>query len=200
MPFDRPEPELMPYFDGLTWSGCSRSAALLYRVRLGKDKPWIAVQNISFRNTDAPTMEEQRYCVFMPVILGARGIFFWMYSEARWHAKDPEYFGRVMNSARELSEIAPVIMSQEPLPEWMLRIETSGEVCVLKCSMGGRAYVLAGPASPDGSGWLHVTVPRGIQLSQPFAKSKPHRKSGGTIEIPIRPKRVVVLQFRERSR
>ncbi len=193
LPFEKPDTRLLLHADGLLAGGESRSAAMLYRARLGPGKPWIAVPNVSCRDREPPNADEQRYHTFMPVILGARGIFYWMHSEAKWHSGDPEYLGRLLDSAKELSEVAPAIISGQALPEWMPKLEHDDRVCVLRCALEDRAYVLAGPAGPADSGRLRMELPEEVRAETLFERPKRPWPPGGECEIAIEPRRVKVI-------
>ncbi len=67
---------------------------------------------------------------------------------------------------------------------------------VLACLCCLPAPAATGPAN----GSLKLTIPKGVELSRPFAEAGPTRRAGEEIEIPIRPKRVAVLWFCEGGR
>jgi len=199
LPFDHPVPEVVQYTDGLNWGNRTLSAALATRRVLGSDKPLIATVNVSWRDRKAPDAIEQRYLTFMPIILGARGIFYWMYSEARWHSGDPQYLDRLLDSAKELSQIAPAIISGQALPEWMPTVETSGPVSVLRCALGDRAYVLAGPSSDGAGGAIRFQLPRGLPARLLFEQEASGLVPGETIALEVPPRTVRVVEVRPRG-
>jgi hypothetical protein len=192
LPFDEPTGDFVAHCDGIAWGGSGKFAGLLYRSRLGKEKPWLSVVNVSFRGRKAPSLDEQRYLTFSPVVFGARGIFFWMYSEARWHSGDPDYLGRLLQSASELSRITPAIISGEPLPPWFPKAEGKGEVTLLRCRKGKNAYLLVAPNSDQAEGTCQISIPSGVRASDLFS-DKP--LSAGPHQLPVPRGHVLALQL-----
>jgi len=195
LPFDTWERGFLAHVDGLlTW--CStRSMALLLRGRLGPNKPWIAVPNVSYRAQEPPDRDEQRYQTFMPVILGARGVFYWMYSEAKYHSGDPDYLGRLLDSAKELSQIAPAVISGEDLPDWTPDLSASRGISRLICTLDGRVYVLGGPSDPEQRGRLRFELPAGIRAKILFEAPKRTWEGPERVKITVPRRRVKVIEL-----
>ncbi len=98
----------------------------------------------------------------MPIILGAEGIFFRMWSEGRWHSGDNNYMKRLGQSADKLAYVTPAIISDDKLPNWYPKIIKTGQVSILRCAKGKKAYLLAGPSYPSSKGQIKLQMDKDI--------------------------------------
>ncbi len=194
IPFEPAEADLMPHVDGLIWGATTtRSEALVYRARLGPTKPHIAVQHID-QNTLPPQGAEQEYRVFVPVIHGARGWFLFCWSWAKWNRPDPGYFERMLTSVKHLAEVAPAIISGEPLPDWAPTIGVAEELSALRCALGERVYFLLAPSFPDRAARTALSIPEAVHGRQMWSDGEPGL-GPGTHELTIAQRTVCVLEF-----
>lgn len=197
--YENPEPALMPLMDGLVVNLPTPSFATLVRLRLGDDKPYIACFGQDHVQADpAPDAERLRYEMFMPVILGARGVSYWMYSTARWHRTDPQLIERVMASAREMSVVAPAVISEEPVPA-SVSVRSTGETTyVLTVARAGQTYVLAGSAEGglDGQVTLAAEGDWEQQILFEGGISQPVPPEGLSVAVPAGRVRVIRVQPR----
>ena len=194
LPYEPADPELTPHVDGLIWGATTtRSEGLVYRARLGPTKPHIGVQHID-QNTQPPQDAEQEYRVFIPVIHGARGWFLFMWSWAKWNRPDPGYFQRMLTSVEHLAEIAPAIISEQPVPEWTPTVEESEDLSLLRCALADRVFFLLGPSFPGRPGKMTVDVPKGIRGRRMW-RNPEQTVGAGRHELPVAPRTVTVLEF-----
>lgn len=194
IPYEPAERDLMPHVDGLIWGGTTtRSEGLLYRARLGPTRPHIAVQHID-QNMQPPGGAEQEYRVFMPVIHGARGWFFFCWSWAKWNRPDPGYFERMLTSVEHLSQIAPAIISGEPLPDWAPTIKDFEDMSVLRCALEERVYFLLGPSFPDRDARATLSVPQGVGGRRMWSNGE-QQLAPGTHELSVGQRTVCILEF-----
>ncbi len=195
IPYEPAETYLMPHVDGLIWGATTtRSEALVYRARLGARKPHIAVQHVD-QNTLPPQGAEQEYRVFAPVIHGARGWFLFCWSWAKWNRADPAYFERMLTSVEHLAEVAPAVVSGEPLPDWTPTITAEEGSSALRCASGERVYFLLAPSSPDRAARATLYVPEGVHGRRMWSDGDPGL-GPGTHDLMIEQRTVSVLEFR----
>ncbi len=196
--YEKANSSLIPYVDGLMQGGNDFITAANYRSILGEDKVWIATVHIAWQryNRVAPNMDEQRYLTFMPIILGARGIFFWMWSEGKWHSGDADYMQRLGQSVDELASIVPAIISGDELPSWYPEITKTEDVSVLRCAKGKRAYLLVGPSYPTSRGFVKFKMPRNVIGNTLFEKEKKTYQPSDNVTLRIFPKHIKIIRFR----
>ena len=148
--YEGPETFLAPYLDGLLWNFASPSMVKLARIRMGQDKILIHCFGQKYRSELETPVDpaEIRYNFFMPVVLGARGVFYWEYSTLKWrHKYRDELKAMLFENARELSTLAPLILSDEPLPADAPRVAANaadGSVYSAVFAKGGEAVAIVG--------------------------------------------------------
>lgn len=196
MVYDPPNADLVPYIDGLVFGApVEPGSAILFRARLGEGKPVVTSQGQSHVHAAiSPDLDQLRFEMFMPIIYGARGISYWMYSTARWHKKDKDLFNRVLDTAKDVSQITPAIVSEEPLPAWTPQHTVSGGGAKLTCAKDGAVYILAGQPAGKESGLLTFTLPANVKAELLF--EKPQKTwAGEKVNITIPPSRVKILRL-----
>ena len=148
--YEGPETFLASRLDGLLWNFSSPNMVKLARLRMGPDCILIHCfgQTHRFELETRVPPEEMRYNFFMPVILGARGVFYWTASNYQWrHKYRDELKALLFENARELSALSPLIISDEPLPADAPKVSVTasdGSVYSLVCAKGDEAVVLIG--------------------------------------------------------
>jgi hypothetical protein len=86
----------------------------------------------------------------MPIIWGARGVFYFTYRnlvDPKTNPECAELRPRVLDTVKRFSEIAPAIIAGEPLQEWTKSVKTTGsmehkvfaakDAAYLFCGVGG---------------------------------------------------------------
>ena len=168
--YDSPLQRLAPYMDGIMIGVTNVNTAKLIRLRIGEDKPVIAVFGQSYYKAGkAPSIKEARYNVFMPVVLGARGLFFWWYPTIQWHNKEKELLAeRLYGNTRILAEVGPAMVSEKKLPGWIREIKTSGGARYCVGVMNDVVYLLAGAEKSGKRGTVEVSIPSGYNVDPMF--------------------------------
>lgn len=187
IPYDTPEAKLAPYLDGIMLGVNSANTAKLIRLRLGEEKPVFSVFGQADYNAGkAPTLEEMRCNVFMPVILGARGIFYWWYPTLKWHNKEKELLAENLYSAtKELAKIAPALVSGEPAPAWEKTVAVTGGVQYCTGTQGGVTVLVAGVEQNAQPGTLEFRLPAGLRVETPWGTAP--AGENGMFRIPLAP-------------
>lgn len=194
--FDHLTKEMVPHIDGLDFGGVeNKFLAAKWRQTVGRDRILLATVNVEWPGRNAPDMTEQRYRTFMPVIHGARGIAFFMWSIARFLATDKEYIHRIGRSVNELAEVTPALTHPRPLPEWYPAVVTEGSVSILRASDGTNHWLLAGPSYPASAGAVSFELPEGVAVEPCFGENV-GKVDGRKHTFPIRPQQVLILKFR----
>ena len=190
--YEGPETFLAPYLDGLLWNFASPGVAKLARIRMGKDKILIHCFGQKYRSALETPVDpaEIRYNFFMPVVLGARGVFYWEYSTLKWrHKYRDELKAMLFENARELSALAPLILSEEPLPADAPRVASNaadGSVYSSVFAKGGEAVAIVGRDwNAAGAAASYAVDPAG------FAPETGAKLSGN-----IAPGEIAILHFR----
>ncbi len=157
--YDIPDPSFTSHVDGVMLVINDEITAKLTRVRMG-DKPIIAVWGQPYFNAaKAPTTQQAAYHVFMPVILGSRGWFFWWYPTLKHHNQEKELLKqRVYENTRLLSQVAPALVSTQPDPQWVKQIKAEGDVHYCVGTLDGKTYILAGVSRDAKQGRLQLPV------------------------------------------
>ena len=122
----------------------------LSRIRMGADCILIHCFGQTHRSeleTKVPP-EDMRYQFFMPIVLGARGVFYWENSTLRWrHKYRDELKALIFENARELSALSTFIISEEPLPADAPKVSVKavdGSVYVLNKVVGNAGVIIIG--------------------------------------------------------
>jgi|GEM_PF-6138777 hypothetical protein len=91
----------------------------------------------------------------MPVINGARGIFYWWYPTLQWHNGEKELLRSYLyGGTKVLAEAAGALSAPQPLPEWAERIPVPGGLRVLKASDGANVWIFVGNSDAANTGEL----------------------------------------------
>ena len=148
--YEGPEVFLTPYLDGLLWNFSSPNMVKLARIRMGQDKILIHCFGQSHRSSlETPvTPESIRYEFFMPIVLGARGVFYWENSTVKWrHKYRTELKNMLFENARELSALSPLILSEETPPADAPKVSLNApddSVYALNKIIGDRGVIILG--------------------------------------------------------
>ena len=148
--YEGPEVFLKPYLDGLLWNFSSPNMVKLSRIRMGADCVLIHCFGQTHRSeleTKVPP-EEMRYEFFMPIVLGARGVFYWNASTYQWrHKYRDELKALIFENARELSALSAFILSEDPLPADAPKVSAKaadGSVYALNKVVGNAGVIIIG--------------------------------------------------------
>ncbi len=188
--YEGPETFLASRLDGLLWNFSSPNMVKLARLRMGPDCILIHCFGQTHRfalETKVPP-EEMRYEFFMPIILGARGVFYWTASNYQWrHKYRDELKALLFENARELKALSPLILSAEPLPEDAPKVSVTasdGSVYSFVCAKGEEALVMIGrDRSVSGTAASYAIAPGGFS-PEPDAK----------LSAPIAPGEIVIIR------
>ena len=148
--YEGPEVFLKPYLDGLLWNFSSPNMVKLARIRMGADCILIHCFGQTHRSEleTKVTPEDMRYNFFMPIVLGARGVFYWENSTLRWrHKYRDELKALIFENARELNALSPLIISEDPLPPDAPKVSINapdGSVYALNKVVGGTGVIIIG--------------------------------------------------------
>lgn len=172
--YETPEKKLAPYMDGIMLGVENSNTAKLTRLRLGENKPIFGVFGQSnFKAGKAPSLHEMRYNVFMPVILGARGIFYWWYPTLQWHNEQKELLAENLYACtKTLSLITPALISGEELPAWTKQIKTTGQTKYCHGALLDTVYIIAGVEQGDKDGNIEFQVPSGYSAVLMFTPQR----------------------------
>lgn len=186
--YENPEPELADSLDAIMIGVTSDAMAKLIKLKLGSDKGIIHVYGqVDFRNSVASSLEYNQYNFVLPVIWGARGIFYFTYRNVNDPKTNPQYQElrpRVLNTVKRFSEIAPAIISETPLPEWTNAVKAAGNMEYKFFADNGTVYLFCGvAANASGNGSLTLPVPSGKTIrdvlnDQPLEAVKPTLEPG----------------------
>ncbi len=168
--YEHPEKKLAPYMDGIMTGVTSANTAKLIRLRLGDTKPVFTVfGQQDYKAGKSPALEEIRYNVFMPVILGARGLFYWWYPTLQWHNKEKDILKqRLFSCTKMLARIAPALVSGEKSPAFTSAIKVSGDVRYCFGTLNGVTYILAGVEKSGKGGTLAFDIPGKMKVETFF--------------------------------
>ena len=186
--YEGPETFLEPYLDGLLWNFSSPNMVKLARIRMGKDKILIHCFGQPHRsNLEVPVQpKEIRYEFFMPIVLGARGVFYWENSTVKWrHRHRDALKGMLFENARELNALSPLILSEEPLPRDAPKVSVKdhdGSVYVLNHILGEKGVVIIGRDKTAVGDAEYEIIPGGFKLN-------------GVCAGPIVPGEIVITRY-----
>jgi hypothetical protein len=120
----------------------------LARLRMGAETVLIHCFGQTHRsNLETPVdPRDIRYDFLMPVVLGARGVFYWENSTVKWrHKYRKELKEALFTSARELNALSSYILSEEPLADDAPKVSVDardGSVYVLNRALGGKGVII----------------------------------------------------------
>lgn len=171
--YDRPSPDLAPYVGGGFHSYTNPAKFRLFHAFHG-NQPIIHCFGQADVGVPSPELEDIRFQVFMPVILGARGIFYWQLVNVLARSQEPERLQeRLYGSTRLLAQAIPSILANRKTAALPTAIETAGGMRILAASPDDSlAHVLAGVPRREPSGTLHLTLPQGYVARSLFPESR----------------------------
>ena len=146
--YEGPETFLASRLDGLLWNFSSPNMVKLARLRMGAQTVLVHCFGQTHRsNLETPVdPRDIRYEFFMPVALGARGVFYWENSTVKWrHKYRNELKKMLFDNARELNALSPYILSEEPLAADAPKVSVDaqdGSVYVLNRMLGGKGAII----------------------------------------------------------
>jgi hypothetical protein len=167
--YEHPEPELANSMDSIMIGVSSEALVKQIKLKLGPDKGIIHVYGqVDFRNSTASSLDYNQYNFVMPIIWGARGVFYFTYRnlvDPKTNPECAELRPRVLDTVKRFSAIAPAIVAGEPLPEWTESIKTSGNMEYKVFAAKDTAYLFCGVAAgAAGGGSIAATLPAGKTL------------------------------------
>ena len=194
--FETPEQKLAPYLDGIMIGVRDANTAKLLRIRFGDKKPVIEVFGQSDHKAEkAPSLQEMQYNVFMPVILGARGIFYWWHPTLKWeHGQKELLKERLYSCTKILSKVAPALVSDSKLPAWTKQLKITGQVKYCTGNLQNTTYVLAGVQKMGKAGKIEFKVPSGY-YAECMLNSKQTYKSEQLCSISLKPGEISLIKI-----
>ena len=160
----------------------------LARIRMGKDKILIHCFGQSHRsNLETPVNPKDiRYEFFMPIVLGARGVFYWENSTVKWRHKHRDKLKEMLfENARKLSALSPLILSEAALPKDAPKVSVTApddSVYVLNHIIGEKGVVIIGRDKVATGDAAYEIVPNGFRLDGPAS-------------APIAPGEIVITRY-----
>lgn len=167
--YEHPEPELSNSLDTIMIGVTGEALAKLIKLKLGSDKGIIHVYGqVDYRNSTASSLDYNQYNFVMPVIWGARGIFYFTYRnlvDPKVNPECAELRPRVLDTVKRFRAIAPAIVAGEPLPEWTESVKTAGNMEYKVFAAKDAVYLFCGVAAgATGGGSIEAAVPAGKTL------------------------------------
>lgn len=194
MAYEGPEEFLAPYLDGLLWNFSSPNMVKLARIRMGQDKILIHCFGQSHRSSlETPVNPESiRYEFFMPIVLGARGVFYWENSTVKWrHKYRDELKDMLFENARELNVLSPLILSDEPLPTDAPKVSVTApdnSVYAMNHILGDKGVIILGRDRTATGVASYAISPNSFAL-----------ESGAEPTASIAPGEIVIIRYERRD-
>jgi hypothetical protein len=189
--YEGPETFLAGRLDGLLWNFSSPNMVKLARIRMGNDCILIHCFGQAHRSELEAVVppEEIRYDFFMPIVLGARGVFYWENSTVKWrHKYRKELKEAIFANARELGTLSPLILSEASLPADAPKVSVS--------SPDGSVYFLERVV--DGKGVIIIARDRNSSGKASYAVKAGGYTLDGAAAGEIAPGEVVILRAEKR--
>lgn len=167
--YEGPDPNLKECMDAIIYNVGSPDATKLCALNLGSEKPVIhCFGQKDFMAQKATSLDYNQYNFVMPVIWGARGVFYFTYRnlvDPKTNPECAELRPRVLDTVKRFSAIAPAIVAGEPLPEWTTSVKTSGNMEWKAFAAKDAVYLFCGVASgAGGGGSIEAVVSAGKKL------------------------------------
>ena len=167
--YEGPDPNLRDCMDAIIYNVSNPNAVKLCMLNLGPEKPVIhCYGQKDFQAQSATSLDYNQSNFVMPVIWGARGIFYFMYANLTEPKVNPQYAElrpRVLETARRFGEISQSIVAGDPLPDWAGKVNITGEMEYKVFADGGKSYLFCGVAdAAQKGGSIQFPVPAGKQL------------------------------------
>ena len=116
----------------------------------------------------AKSLDHNQSQFVMPVIWGARGVFYFIASNYLSKEVNPEYRlvgERVLKTVKRFSEAAPAVVSDDPLPAWANQVKTGGKMEKAIFALKGITYIFCGVAEGAGeNGGLSFPVQENTEI------------------------------------
>ncbi|NLW86521.1 MAG: hypothetical protein GXY38_06570 [Planctomycetes bacterium] len=193
--YERPDAKIKDCMDGVMWGVTSRGTSKLIKVRLGQDKPMIHVFGQGdHHGRTSPSLEAFQYEYIVPVIYGARGVFYWnlraiQYSNPEGHLIKQ----RLYRTVNRFSQVAQDLLSEDPNPQWTHSITTSGDAEMLVKTSGRRVLILGGVNRSGKGGEIRIQPPVGATVRDVLNAADVNVKDGCIIRF-FRPGQAVLLE------
>lgn len=166
--YENPDPGLRECMDAILVE-CTPAIKLLCALRLGTDKPVIhCFGQKDYMAQSAKSLDYNQSQFVMPVIWGARGIFYFCRRNYTTPKVNPEFMlvrDRVLKTVKRFSEAAPAVVSDDPLPVWTKQLKTDGKMETALFALKGTTYLFCGVADgADEEGSLSFPVRKGMEI------------------------------------
>jgi hypothetical protein len=191
--FDRLKRDFVKHTDGMVIGNLStRSSGLLRRAMLGNDKVHVGTLHTD-KDKAFPPDQEMGHAVFATIIHGSRGLFVWHWPGVRWKNEDRDNRFQLYRWTKRLSEQAPTILSEKPLPDWSPKITRAEGVSYLRRFHDGKVVYYLCPAMQK-PGTITMELPGGVTGKSLYADPAITMKPGENT-LTLQPKTVRLLEF-----
>lgn len=197
--YEGPDPNLRDSMDAIIYGVTGPEAVKLCMLNLGPDKPVIhCYGQKDFMAQSATSLDYNQSNFVMPVIWGARGIFYFTYSNLRDRKVNPrcaELKPRVLDTARRFGEISQSIVAGDPLPKWSDTVKTTGKLEYKAFADQGACYIFCGVAADkETGGTLTFTPPAGKRLRD-VLNDRPYPNTG-ELKLELSPGQARIIEVK----
>jgi len=202
--YENPDPELRNSMDVIICGVSSPAMRKLCSINIGSEKPVIhCFGQIDYMSNKASSLEYNQYNLVMPIIWGARGVFYFMYDNLYLPKANPEcalLAERVLSSFRRFAPVAPAIVSDDPVPSWATAVKTSGPAVYKVFALNGKVYLFGGTANfEQETGQLRLVLPEGVQVREVLSDS-PVKLNGRMLDLQLAPGRSGIWELSNTAR
>ncbi len=190
--FDVPHQKIAPHVEGLMTGLKTPVSAKLIRARMGQKILFHVFGQKYYKSETVPSVEELRYEIFMPVIYGARGMFYWWLPTLLWHSGDTQLIKQnLYQNTRILAEVGPALVSGQDKPQWLRQLTVSGDVMFCHGTLEGKTYILAGVPEQKHDGFIQLHGLSDHQVK--VVAGTPGIWAGSAYKSPVKAGEVVIL-------
>ena len=158
--YESPFDVLRGTMDGIMINVASHNVSKVIKIRMGDLPVFHVFGQRDHHGQVSPPLEAFHYEFVMPVIYGARGVFYWQLGAIRHSNPEGHLIGeRLYQTASRFAPVAPAIVADEPNPRWTKQIDATGDAEYIVCSLDGKTYILCGVHRDHSGGEVRIPLP-----------------------------------------
>jgi|GEM_PF-4538274 len=194
--YEKPDENIRGTMDGIMLGISSANVANIVKVRMGNIPMIHVFGQGDHHGSTAQSLEWYQYEFVMPVIYGARGVFYWtLRAITETNLEGHLIKERLYQTSSRFAQAAPAVVSDEANPEWAKNVTATGKAEFLIKTREGKTYVFCGVHRLNGEGTLEIPVPAGSAVRDVLADEAVALTDGNTIKVSLQGGQVKLLEI-----
>jgi hypothetical protein len=195
--YEKPDENIRGTMDGIMLGISNASVTKVVKLRMGNIPMIHVFGQGDHHGQKAQSLEWYQYEFVMPVLYGARGVYYWtLRAITETNLEGNLIRERLYQTSSRFAQAAPAIVSDQANPDWAQNVTASGNAEYLVKTRDGRTYVLCGVHRDGGEGSLEIPVPAGSAVRDVLADEAISLTDGNKLKISLQGGQVKVLEIK----